>query len=50
LGSLDIDNEVLPGDVYGILTFGEDYGLKRFSKEDYNDLMATIIKELGQIT
>jgi hypothetical protein len=38
---------VLPGDVYGIMQFGDDYDkdLTRFTQEERNDIMATIIKE-----
>jgi hypothetical protein len=47
LCSLDIGKEVLPGDVYGIMQFGDDYDkdLTRFTQEERNDIMATIIKE-----
>lgn len=48
LCTLDIGKEVLPGDIYGFLMFGDEYDKdrKRFTQEEWNDIFATLAKEV----
>jgi hypothetical protein len=50
LCTLDLGKEVLPGDVYGITMFGDDYDKDRtrFTDAERNDINATIFKELDR--